>query len=56
MDIGIHPNKVKRAIDLLIAKAVIEKTARGDHPSLVHNEVRINEGYKLRLKNKEITL
>ncbi|RKL61376.1 ATP-binding protein [Thermoanaerobacteraceae bacterium SP2] len=28
---GTHPNKVKRAIDLLMAKAVIEKTARGSY-------------------------
>jgi len=28
---GIHPNKVKRAIDLLMSKAIIEKTARGSY-------------------------
>jgi len=28
---GIHPNKVKRAIDHLISKAVIEKTGRGSY-------------------------
>ncbi|MCF6095622.1 ATP-binding protein [Thermovorax subterraneus] len=28
---GIHPNKVKRAIDLLLGRAVIEKTARGSY-------------------------
>jgi hypothetical protein len=28
---GIHPNKVKRAIDHLINRAVIEKTARGSY-------------------------
>lgn len=28
---GIHPNKVKRAIDRLINRAVIEKTARGSY-------------------------
>jgi hypothetical protein len=28
---GIHPDKVKRAIDLLLGRAVIEKTARGSY-------------------------
>ncbi|BCV23408.1 ATP-binding protein [Gelria sp. Kuro-4] len=28
---GVHPNKIKRAIDYLITKAVIERTARGSY-------------------------
>ncbi|AKX94550.1 ATPase [Moorella thermoacetica] len=28
---GIHPNKIKRAVDHLISRAVIEKTARGSY-------------------------
>lgn len=28
---GVHPNKVKRAIDHLVGKAIIQKTARGNY-------------------------